>query len=165
MSIDMAKGMRQLAMKNFQGIQIYFMPKITKATYTRSAQMWGHQDKGVEQKFVASLQSALCQHTINKNHMAETSLAQWIERQPEDSRVPGSIPVKGMYLGCGHIPSRGCAESSWSMTLSSMFLTLYSTPFFSVKNQPMTTRDSVSPVTKTWVSAVGFGCCWLGHGS
>lgn len=45
------------------------MPKITKATCTRSAQMWGHQDKSVEQKFVASLQSALCHHTININHI------------------------------------------------------------------------------------------------
>ncbi|XP_054580697.1 6-pyruvoyl tetrahydrobiopterin synthase isoform X3 [Eptesicus fuscus] len=31
---------------------------------------------------------------------------------PSDSRVPGSIPVKGMYLGCGHIPRRGCAGGS-----------------------------------------------------
>ena len=26
--------------------------------------------------------------------------------------LKGSIPVKGMYLGCGHIPSRGCARGS-----------------------------------------------------
>ena len=37
---------------------------------------------------------------------AETGVAQWIERQPVDSRVLGSIPVKGMYLGFGHIPCR-----------------------------------------------------------
>ena len=32
---------------------------------------------------------------------AETGLTQWIEHRPEDWKVPGSIPVKGMYLGCG----------------------------------------------------------------
>nr|KAF6336869.1 hypothetical protein mMyoMyo1_012075 [Myotis myotis] len=44
--------------------------------------------------------------------VAETGLAQWIERQPADWEVPGSIPVKGMYLGCGHIPGGGCAGGS-----------------------------------------------------
>lgn len=49
---------------------------------------------------------------------AETGLARWIERQAEDWKVPGSILVKGMYLGCRHIPSRGCAGGSWLMFLS-----------------------------------------------
>ena len=70
---------------------------------------------------------------LNENHIlkispALTGLAQWIERRPADSKVPGSIPVKGMYLGFGHIPSRGCAGGSWSMFLShvssSLFLSL-----------------------------------------
>ena len=55
----------------------------------------------------------LAQHMQNKKKDGtETGLAQWIERRPADSKVPGSIPVKGMYLGCGHIPSRGCARGS-----------------------------------------------------
>nr|KAF6324797.1 hypothetical protein mMyoMyo1_008263 [Myotis myotis] len=50
--------------------------------------------------------------TIKTFFPALTSLAQWIECWPEDSRVPGLTPVKGMYLGCRHIPSRGCAGGS-----------------------------------------------------
>nr|KAF6335345.1 hypothetical protein mPipKuh1_008028 [Pipistrellus kuhlii] len=38
-------------------------------------------------------------HFINSSQ-AETGLAQWIE--PADSRVPGSILIKCMYLGCRH---------------------------------------------------------------
>ena len=45
-------------------------------------------------------------------NIAKTGLAQWIERRLADWRVPGSIPVKGMYIGCGHIPSAGCAGGS-----------------------------------------------------
>ena len=43
---------------------------------------------------------------------AEIGLAQWIERWPADSRVPGSIPVKGMYVGCGYIPAGGVQEAA-----------------------------------------------------
>ncbi|XP_070287706.1 plasminogen receptor (KT) isoform X3 [Myotis yumanensis] len=39
-------------------------------------------------------------------------LAQWMEHRPADSRVPGSIPVTGMYLGCRHVPSGECAGGS-----------------------------------------------------
>ena len=85
--------------------------------------------------------------------VAGTGLAQWIEHRPADWKVPGSIPGKGMCLSCGHIPSAGCARGSWSMilshpcfylsiplqlvvdSLSSMFLSLYSSLFISVKNQ------------------------------
>ena len=39
-----------------------------------------------------------------------------------------------MYLGCGHIPSRGwCKRQLIDDSLSSMFLTLYSSLFISVK--------------------------------
>ena len=38
---------------------------------------------------------------------AKTGMAQWIECQ-----TAGLIPVKGMYLGSGHIPSGGCARGS-----------------------------------------------------
>ncbi len=49
---------------------------------------------------------------IKRELIALTGLAQWIEHRPADSRVPGSILVKGMYLGCGHIPSGECAGGS-----------------------------------------------------
>ena len=39
--------------------------------------------------------------------IAKTSLAQWIEHWPVEWKVPGSILVKDMYLGCRHIPSGG----------------------------------------------------------
>ena len=35
-------------------------------------------------------------------HITETGLAQWIERQSADWKVPGSIPVKGMYMLWAH---------------------------------------------------------------
>ncbi|XP_023609004.1 delta-aminolevulinic acid dehydratase isoform X5 [Myotis lucifugus] len=53
----------------------------------------------------------LCSNSLRMGP-ALTGLAQWIEHWPADSRVPGSIPVKGMYLGCGHIPSGECAGGS-----------------------------------------------------
>ena len=43
---------------------------------------------------------------------AETGLAKWIERRLGDWRAPGLIPVKGMYLGCWHIPSGGVQEAA-----------------------------------------------------
>ena len=48
---------------------------------------------------------------------ALTSLAQWIEHslQTEGSQV--QFLVKGMYLGCRHIPSRGCAGDSISNSI------------------------------------------------
>ena len=36
-----------------------------------------------------------------KISIALAGLAQWIERQPADSKVQDSIPVKGMYLVAG----------------------------------------------------------------
>ena len=50
--------------------------------------------------------------SFKKLKMAKTGLAQWIEHWPADRKLPGSIPVKGMYLGCRHIPDRGCATVS-----------------------------------------------------
>ena len=45
-------------------------------------------------------------------------MAQWIERWPAEWKIPGSIPVKGMYLGCGHIPVRGVQEAAgWWFSL------------------------------------------------
>ena len=36
-----------------------------------------------------------------------------------DWKVPGSIPVKGMYIGCGHIPSGGGVQEAagWCFSL------------------------------------------------
>ena len=54
-----------------------------------------------------------CQKRFFKTYdRAETGLAEWIERRFGDWEVPGSIPVKGMYLGCGHKPGGGCAGGS-----------------------------------------------------
>ncbi|KAK1346378.1 hypothetical protein QTO34_000233 [Cnephaeus nilssonii] len=45
--------------------------------------------------------------SISRMFSCLASLAQWIERQPADQRVPGSIPVKGMHLGCRLLPGPG----------------------------------------------------------
>ncbi|KAK1344343.1 hypothetical protein QTO34_014910 [Cnephaeus nilssonii] len=39
--------------------------------------------------------------------LALAGVAQWIEHRPADRRVPGSIPVKGTYLGCRLLSSPG----------------------------------------------------------
>ena len=36
---------------------------------------------------------------LRKHHLAESNLAQLIERWPADWKVPGSIRVRGIYLG------------------------------------------------------------------
>ena len=71
-------------------------------------------------------------HVWNKKSMYSdlTRLSQWVECRPVDWRIPGLIQIKDMYPGCGHITSRECAGGSWLM-----FLTLYPSPFLSVKNQ------------------------------
>ena len=60
----------------------------------------------------------VCNTVFKYPHRAETGLAQWIERRSADWKVPGSIPVKGMYIGCRRIPGGGCAGGNWSMFLS-----------------------------------------------
>ena len=47
-----------------------------------------------------------------KSLLAKTGLAQWIEFRSVDLRIPGLIPVKGMYIICGHIPGGGHAGGS-----------------------------------------------------
>ena len=47
---------------------------------------------------------------INKNQFKKLALAvvaQWIERQPVNQRVTGSIPSQDTCLGCGQVPSWG----------------------------------------------------------
>ena len=74
---------------------------------------------------------------------AKTGLAQWVEHWPADSKVPGLILVKGMYISCGHIPSGGrggaggavCRRQLIDVSLSLMFLALYPSPFLSMENQ------------------------------
>ncbi|KAK1346372.1 hypothetical protein QTO34_000226 [Cnephaeus nilssonii] len=46
----------------------------------------------------------------------EKLLARWMERRPADWRVPGLIPVGGMYLGFGHIPRPGACLLHTAMT-------------------------------------------------
>ena len=75
-----------------------------------------HRAKPIRAKLVFYIKKSIYQSKIC--FRALTGLAQWIEHRPVDWRVPGSIPVKGMYLGWGHIPSRRCAGGSWSMFLS-----------------------------------------------
>ena len=38
--------------------------------------------------------------TSEKDHAALAGVAQWIERQPANQKVPGSIPSQGICLGC-----------------------------------------------------------------
>nr|KAF6343001.1 hypothetical protein mPipKuh1_010732 [Pipistrellus kuhlii] len=56
--------------------------------------------------------------------------------QSVDWKVPGTIPVKGLYLGCQLVPSGGgCRRQLIDVSLSSMFLALYLSPFLFLKNQ------------------------------
>ena len=54
----------------------------------------------------------------NNVDFAETGLAQWIEHRPADWKVPGSILVKCMYLGCRHIPRGVCRRKLINVSLS-----------------------------------------------
>ena len=42
-----------------------------------------------------------------KSKSAIAGVAQWIECQPVDRKVAGSIPSQGTYLGCGPGPWLG----------------------------------------------------------
>ena len=48
--------------------------------------------------------------TSEKDHAALAGVAQWIERQPANQKVPGSIPSQGTCLGCGPGPQLGTLE-------------------------------------------------------
>ena len=56
--------------------------------------------------------SVILFYTHANLNTALTGLAQWIEHLPADWWVPGLILVKGVYLGCGHIPSRRFEEAA-----------------------------------------------------
>lgn len=52
MIIDMAKAVRQFAIKKIQGVQTLNLKSyIIKANYTRPAFIWGHQDKKLSLHF------------------------------------------------------------------------------------------------------------------
>ena len=44
------------------------------------------------------------QNIIKNNNLALTGVAQWIEHQPANERVAGSIPSQVTCLGCGPGP-------------------------------------------------------------
>ena len=49
---------------------------------------------------------------LNNFYIALAGVAQWIECQPANQRVTGSIPSQGSCLGCRPGPSRGKREAS-----------------------------------------------------
>ena len=50
---------------------------------------------------------------------ALAGVAQWIEHQPVNQSVTGSIPSQGTWLGCGLVPQLG----AWERELINVFLT------------------------------------------
>ena len=52
--------------------------------------------------------------------IALAGVAQWIEHQPVNQRVTGSIPSHSTCLVCGHIPIWGCVRGNHTL----MFLSL-----------------------------------------
>ena len=53
-----------------------------------------------------------------KQEVALAGVAQWIECQPVNWKVTGSIPGQGTCLGCGPGPQLGCVRGSQLMFLS-----------------------------------------------
>ena len=56
--------------------------------------------------------------------LALAGVAQWIEREPVNERVAGSIPSQGTCLVVGQVPSWGCVRGNHTL----MFLSLPSPP-------------------------------------
>ena len=52
-------------------------------------------------------------------------VAQWIEHQPVNGKVTGSIPSPGTSLGCGSSPQKGVSERQ----LADVSLLLFLPPF------------------------------------
>ena len=48
--------------------------------------------------------------TKKKQYTALAGVAQWIEHQPENQRVAGSVPSQGTCPGCGPGPQEGVCE-------------------------------------------------------
>ena len=70
--------------------------------------------------------------------MALASVTQWIERQPANWKVTGSIPSQGTCLGSGPGPCLGPVQEAadWSFSRTSIFLALsFSLPFPLSKNK------------------------------
>ena len=57
---------------------------------------------------------------------ALAGVAQWIERQPANQRVTGSIPSQGTRLGCGPGPNRGHTRGNHTLVFLSLFLLPFS---------------------------------------
>ena len=62
-------------------------------------------------------------------YLALAGVAQWIEHQPANQRVGGSIPSQGTCLGCGPGPLQGACERQQHIDVS---LPLFLPPFLSV---------------------------------
>ena len=69
--------------------------------------------------------------TADINHMKKTvralaGVAQWIECEPANQRVIGSIPSQGTCLGCGpgQVPSRECRRGNHTLIFLSLSFSL-----------------------------------------
>ena len=64
---------------------------------------------------------------LKNPHWDLAGVFQWIERQPANQRVAGSIPSQGTYLGCGLGPQWGARERQSHTDVSlPLFLLLFS---------------------------------------
>ena len=52
---------------------------------------------------------------IKKKERVLAGVAQWIEYQPVNHRVAGSIPSQGTAWVAGHVPSRGLVRSNHTL--------------------------------------------------
>ena len=59
---------------------------------------------------------------VRSTNKALAGMAQWIECQPVNQRVAGSIPRQGTCLGCGpgHVPSRGRTRGHHTLMVLSL---------------------------------------------
>ena len=67
--------------------------------------------------------------TLRTTSAALTGVAQWIEHQPTNQEVTGSIPSQGTCLGCGPGPQQGALEREPHVDVS---LPLFLPPFPSI---------------------------------
>ena len=71
------------------------------------------------------------QSLFKKKNLVLAGVAQWIERQPANQKVTGSIPSQGTCLGFGPGPQYGEIQEAANRRIShpSMFLSLFLPPF------------------------------------
>ena len=55
---------------------------------------------------------------------ALAGVAQWVEHQPVNQKVAGSIPSQGTCLGVARVLSKGCMRGNHTLMFLSLFFSL-----------------------------------------